>query len=101
MDRKDMRTGPANVGEVSLHKTAEVVALRVTANNSGAFRFRLVLVMIVSYLATMAFLIDSARHATQTENTALEFSPAMIALAICMAFSVMLTGFFVLVRHED
>ena len=84
-----------------MHKTAEVVALRVTANSLGALRFRLVLVMIVSYLAMMAFVIHSARHATQTDNAAFDFSPAMVALAICMAFSVILTGFFVLVRHED
>ena len=37
--------------------------------------------MIVSYLAMMAFLIHSARHATQTIAVASEFSPAMIALA--------------------
>ena len=84
-----------------MHKTAEVVALRVTADRLGALRFRLVLVMIVSYLAMMAFVIHSARHATEAENAAFDFSPAMIALAICMAFSVILTGFFVLVRHED
>ena len=101
MDRKDVRAGPANVGEVSLHKAAEVVALRVTANNSGAFRFRLVLVMIASYLAMMAFLIHSARHPMEIAIVAPEFSPAMIALAICMAFSVILTGLFVLVEQGD
>jgi hypothetical protein len=84
-----------------LHKTAEVVALRGVADRSGALRFRLVLIMIVSYLAMTAFLIHSARHATQTDNAAFDFSPAMVALAICMAFSVILTGFFVLIRHED
>ena len=84
-----------------MHKAAEVVALRGTADRSGALRFRLVLVMIVSYLAMMTFLIHSARHAAQTDNAAFDFSPAMVALAICMAFSVVLTGFFVLVRHED
>jgi hypothetical protein len=36
---------------------------------------------IVSYLAMMAFLIYSARHATQTIVAAADFSPAMIALA--------------------
>jgi hypothetical protein len=85
----------------SLHKTTEVVPLRDTANRLGAFRFRLVLVMIVSYLAMMAFLIHSARHATQTAVVAADFSPAMIALASCMAFSVVLTGLFVFVRHGD
>lgn len=85
----------------SLHKTTEVVPLRATANRSGALRFRLVLAMIVSYLAMMAFLIHSARHATQTAVVASDFSPAMIALASCMAFSVVLTGLFVLVQHGD
>jgi hypothetical protein len=85
----------------SLHKTTEAVPLRVTANRSGALRFRLVLVMIVSYLAMMAFLIHSARHATQTAAVAADFSPAMIALASCMAFSVVLTGLFVFVRQGD
>jgi hypothetical protein len=85
----------------SLHKTTEVVPLRVIANRLGALRFRLVLVMIVSYLAMMAFLIHSARHATQTAVVAADFSPAMIALASCMAFSVVLTGLFVFVRHGD
>ena len=85
----------------SLHKTAEIVPLRSPANRLGALRFRLVLAMIVSYLAMMAFLIHSARHATQTIVLASDFSPAMIALASCMAFSVVLTGLFVLVRHGD
>lgn len=84
-----------------MHKAAGVVPLRMTADSLGALRFRLVLVTIVSYLATMAFLIHSARHGTEADNAAFDFSPAMIALAICMAFSVILTGFFVLVRHED
>jgi len=58
--------------------------------------------MIVSYLAMMAFLIYSARrHTTETAVVAADFSPAMIALASCMAFSVVLTGLFVLVRHGD
>ena len=86
---------------VSLRKTTEAVPLRVTASRSGALRFRLVLVMIVSYLAMMAFLIHSARHATQTAVVAGDFSPAMIALASCMAFSVVLTGLFVFARHGD
>ena len=86
---------------VSLRKTTEAVPLRVTASRSGALRFRLVLVMIVSYLAMMAFLIHSARHATQTAVVAADFSPAMIALASCMAFSVVLTGLFVFVRNEE
>jgi hypothetical protein len=85
----------------SLHKATEVVPLHVTANRLGAFRFRLVFATIVSYLAMMAFLIHSARHAAQTSVIAAEFSPAMIALASCMVFSVILTGLFVLVRHED
>jgi hypothetical protein len=85
----------------SLHKTTEVVPSRVAANRLGTLRFRLVLAMIVSYLAMMAFLIHSARHATQTAVVAAEFSPAMIALASCMAFSVVLTGLFVFVRHGD
>jgi hypothetical protein len=84
-----------------LHKTTEVVPLRVTANRLGALRFRLVLAMIVSYLAMMAFLIHSARNATQTAVASSNVSPAMIALASCMAVSVVLTGLFVLVRHWD
>ena len=82
-------------------KTTEVVPLRVAASRLGALRFRLVLVMIVSYLAMMAFLIHGARHATQTAVVAADFSPAMIALASCMAFSVVLTGLFVFARHGD
>jgi hypothetical protein len=61
----------------------------------------LVLAMITAYLAMMAFLIYSARHATQTAVVASDFSPAMIALASCMAFSIVLTGLFVLVRRGD
>ena len=82
-------------------KTIEVVPLRVTASRLGALRLRLVLAMIVSYLAMMVFLIYRARHATETTVVAAEFSPAMIALASCMAFSVIVTGFFVFVRHGD
>jgi len=85
----------------SLDKTTEVVPLRVIGNRLGALRFQLLLVMIVSYLAMMAFLIHSARQATQTAVVASDFSPAMIALASCMAFSVALTGLFVFVRHGD
>jgi hypothetical protein len=85
----------------SVHKIIKAVPPRVPADGSGTLRFRLVLVMIASYLAMMAFVIHSARHPTQTAVVASDFSPAMIALAICMAFSVILTGFFVLVRHED
>jgi hypothetical protein len=33
-----------------------------------------------------------ARHATQTAVAASDFSPAMVALASCMAFSIILTG---------
>jgi hypothetical protein len=85
----------------SLRKTAEVVSSHLTANKSGTLRFRLALAMIVSYLAMMAFVIHSARQATQTAVVTSDFSPAMIALASCMAFSVILTGLFVLVRHGD
>ena len=63
----------------SLHKTTEVVPSGGAANRVGAFRFRLVLAMIISYLAMMAFVIHSARHATQTFVVASEFSPAMVA----------------------
>jgi hypothetical protein len=84
-----------------LHKITEDVPLRATANRLGALRFWLVLVMIVSYLAMMAFLIHSAREATQTAVAAAGFSSAMIALATCMIFSVVLTGLFVFVRHGD
>ena len=84
-----------------MHKTTEVVRSRVGANKLGALRFWLVLVMIASYLAMMAFLIHSARQATQTVVVASDFSPAMIALASCMAFSVIVTGLFVFVRHGD
>ena len=84
-----------------MHRTNEAVQLRDTAKRSGALRFRLVLAMIVSYLAMMTFLICCARHATQTAAAASDFSPAMIALASCMAVSVILTGLFVLLRHED
>lgn len=88
-------------GESSLYKATEVVPLRVTANRLGALRFRLVLTTIVSYLAMMAFLIYSARHAAQSPVVAAEFSPAVIAVASCMAFSVILTGLFTFVRHGD
>ena len=84
-----------------MHKATEVVPLRVSASRLGALRFRLVLVMIASYLAMMAFLIYSARHATQTAVVAADFSPAMIAVATCMIFSVVLTGLFVFARHGD
>ena len=84
-----------------MHKTSEGVPSRVPANSMGAFRFRLALIMIASYLAMMAFTIYSARHATHAAVAAAEFSPAMIALASCMAFSVIVTGFFVFVQHGD
>ena len=83
-----------------MHKTTEVVPLRVAANRLGALRFRLALLMIVSYLAMMSFLIYSARHTPLTAAVASDLSSAMVALAICMAFSVILTGFFVLVRNR-
>jgi hypothetical protein len=85
----------------SVHKIIKAAPSRAPADGLGALRFRLVLVMIASYLAMMAFLIHSARHATQTAVVASNFSPAMIALASCMAVSVILTGLFVLVRHGD
>jgi hypothetical protein len=84
-----------------VHKTAEVVALRVAANKVGWLRLRLVLVMIASYLAMMAFLIYSARHPTQIAVVASDFSPAMIALGSCMALSVILTGLFVLLQRGE
>jgi hypothetical protein len=84
-----------------LHSTTEAIPSRVSTNPSGALRLRLVLAMIVAYLAMMAFLIYSARHATQTAVAASDFSPAMIALASCMAFSIALTGLFVLIRRGD
>jgi hypothetical protein len=85
---------------VRLHKTTEVVPLRVAANGLGALRFRLALLMIFSYLAMMSFVIYSARHAPPTAAVASNVSPAMVALAICMTFSVVLTGFFVFVRNR-
>lgn len=84
----------------SVHKTTEIVPSGA-ANRLGAFRFWLVLAMIAAYLAMMAFVIHSARHATQTSVIASDFSPAMVALGSCMAFSIALTGLFVLVRHGD
>jgi hypothetical protein len=83
-----------------LHKTTEVVPPRVAANRLGALRFRLALLMIVSYLAMMSFLIYSARHTPLTAAVGSDLSSAMVALAICMAFSVILTGFFVFVRNR-
>ena len=88
-------------GEASLPKTTDVVRLRVTAHRLEVRRFRLALLMIVSYLAMMAFLIYSARHAPQGSVVATDLSPAVIAVASCMAFSVILTGFFVFVRNRD
>ncbi len=72
----------------SLNKTTEVVALRVTANRSGALRVWLVLAMIVSYLAMMAFLTHSARHAMQTVVVAVEFSPATTDVVLKPKFHV-------------
>jgi hypothetical protein len=83
-----------------LDKTTEVVPQRVAANRLGALRFRLALLMIVSYLAMMSFLIYSARHTPLTAAVGSDLSSAMVALAICMAFSVILTGFFVFVRNR-
>ena len=84
-----------------MNKKSDIVSLVATANGSGTLRFRLVLVMIASYLAMMIFLIHCARTVTQTSVVAADFSPAMIALASCMAVSVILTGFFVFVRHGE
>ena len=83
-----------------MYKTTGVVPLRVAANRLGALRFRLALLMIVSYLAMMSFLIYSARHAPLTAAVASDFSPGIAAVAICMAFSVILTGFFVFIRNR-
>ena len=83
-----------------MHKTTGVVPLRVAADGLGALRFRLALLMIFSYLAMMSFVIYSARHAPPTAAVASNVSPAMVALAICMTFSVVLTGFFVFVRNR-
>jgi hypothetical protein len=83
-----------------LQKTTEVVPLSVASNRVGALRFRLALLMIVSYLAMMSFLIYCGRHATKTAPVASDFGPAMVAVAMCMAFSVILTGFFVFVRNR-
>ena len=83
-----------------MHKTTEVVPPRVAANRLGALRFRLALLMIFSYLAMMSFVIYSARHAPPTAAVASNVSPAMVALAICMTFSVVLTGLFVFVRNR-
>ena len=84
-----------------MDKTTEVVPQRVAANRLGALRFRLALLMIVSYLAMMSFLIYSARHTPLTAAVGSDLSSAMVALAICMAFSVILTGLFVFVRNRD
>jgi len=48
----------------------------------------------------MSFLIYSARHTPLTAAVGSDLSSAMVALAICMAFSVILTGFFVFVRNR-
>ena len=85
----------------SLHKITEAIPSRLLANPSGALRLRLVLAMIAAYLAMMAFLIYSARHVTKSAVAASDFSPAMIALASCMTFSIYLTGLFVFVRRGD
>jgi uncharacterized membrane protein YozB (DUF420 family) len=84
-----------------LYKTKEAVQSCATANRLGAFRFGLVLAMIASYLAMMAFLINNARQATQVTVVTSDFSPAMIAVASCMTFSVILTGLFVFVQRRD
>ena len=98
---REIREPDEKIEEASLRKTAEVVSSRLTAKRLGALRFRLAMAMIVSYLAMMAFVIHSARQATQTAVVTSDFSPAMIALASCMAFSIILTGLFVLMRHGD
>ena len=100
LDREIREADEKMVG-ASLHKATEVAPRSATADRSGALRFRLALAMIVSYLAMMAFVIHSARQATQTAVVTSDFSPSMIALASCMAFSIILTGLFVLMRHGD
>ncbi|QIG94230.1 hypothetical protein [Bradyrhizobium sp. 6(2017)] len=84
-----------------MHRADEVHPLRITANKPDTLRVRLMIAMILSYLAMMAFVIYSARHPAPAAIASITFSPAMIALASCMAFSVILTGLFVLVRHGD
>ena len=84
-----------------MHRTTEIAAPRVATNRVGWLRLRLVLVMIASYLAMMVFLIRSARHPTQIDAVSPDFSPAMIALASCMALSVILTGLFVLLQRGE
>jgi hypothetical protein len=87
--------------EGNLHRTDEVHPLRVTANRPDTLRVRLMIAMILAYLAMMAFVIYSARHPAPATIASITFSPAMIALASCMAFSVILTGLFVFMRHGD
>ena len=84
-----------------MHRTAEVRPLQVTASRPDTLRVRLMLAMILSYLGMMAFVIYSARHPPPAAIASTIFSPAMIALASCMAVSVTLTGLFVLMRHGD
>jgi hypothetical protein len=84
-----------------LHRTPEVRPLRVAANRSDTLRVRLMLATILSYLAMMAFVIYSARHPVPVAVASPAFSPAMIALASCMGFCVILTGVFVFMRHGD
>ena len=85
----------------NMHRTAEVRPLQVTASRRDTLRVRLMLAMILSYLGMMAFVIYSARHPPPAAIASTIFSPAMIALASCMAVSVILTGLFVLMRHGD
>lgn len=81
-----------------MRETTKVISLPAAGNRSGALRLRLVIAMIVAYLATMAFLIHSARQTAVAEP---DFSPAMVAVAICMSFSVILTGLFVVAQRGD
>jgi hypothetical protein len=84
-----------------LHKAIKATPSGSAAGESRVLRFCLALATIASYLTMMFFLIHSAREAAQAGVAAAEFSPAMIALASSMAFSVMITGLFVFVRQGD
>ncbi|UPJ71997.1 hypothetical protein [Bradyrhizobium sp. 187] len=84
-----------------MHRIAEVRPLRVATNRPDTLRVQLMLAMILTYLGMMAFVIYSARHPEPAAIASTTFSPAMIALASCMAVSVILTGLFVFMRHGD
>lgn len=104
LNQHDRRTCDAHAipcRERNLHRTDEVHPSRVTANRPDTLRVRLMLAMILSYLAMMAFVLYCARHPVPAAIASMTFSPAMIALASCMALSVILTGLFVFMRHGD